>query len=134
MNVFGCETRCGCGLLSVLASVIVGVVAAFLQVTAVVTVASVFYWVTFGIGVGALAVALIATSIAQRETVCGRGALTALLVGALGTVALSLVLVGVGFAATSILGAVLVGVLFFFFTLTLTGAACYTRAAVTDGE
>lgn len=134
MNVFGCETRCGCVLLSIFASLIVGIVTAFLQVTAVITVTPVFLWVAFGIGVGALAVSLIATSLAQRETTCGRSALTALLIGALGTVLLSLVLLGVGFAATSILGAVLLGVLLFFFALTLTSAACYTRAYVTQGE
>jgi uncharacterized membrane protein (DUF485 family) len=50
-----------------------------------------------------------------------------LLIAILGTVQFSVVLLAVGIVATSVLSAILVGILLFFLTLTLTAAACYVR-------
>ncbi len=134
MNVCGCEMRCRCLLVSVLASLVIGIAAAFLQIAALITVTPTFYWVTLGIGVGVLIATLFATSLVRRDTACGRSALRTVLFGALGTILLSLILLAVGFAATSILGAFVFGVLLFFLTLTTTSVACYTTSQITCDE
>ena len=121
---------CGpsCTVIAVAASLILGVIAAFLRITAAITLTPAFLWVLFGIAVVYLAVALIAAANFRHgccESLCG--IITALLAGVLGTVLLSVVLLGIEFAATSLLGAVLTGALLFFFFLTVTSAACLVR-------
>jgi len=125
---------CNCNKLScttaaLIAGVIIGVVAAFLQVTAVITVTAAFLWVVFGIAVvflGALAVTAPRTTDAE-SCGCVCSTLNGILAGALGTILFSVVLLAVGITATSILSAVLVGLLLFFFTLLLGSMACLTR-------
>ncbi|MBQ8203823.1 MAG: hypothetical protein IJZ75_06040 [Clostridia bacterium] len=121
--------KCNCIGLSVITSIAVGVIAAVLLYTAVITVAPVFYWVLFGIAVGFLAIALLVSSRtgAAYNQVCLRLILIAFLVGVLGTIATALILLGVGFAATSIIGAIIFGVLLFFFTLLLTSVAAAVK-------
>lgn len=59
--------------------------------------------------------------------------LNALLAGLLGTIFFALVLLAVGIVATSILSALLVGLLLLFFSLALTNTACLVRC-LTDCE
>lgn len=129
MALCNCNSRWNCTSLTVIASVIIGVIAAFLQITAVITVAPVFLWVTFGIAVGYLAVTLIGAALARRENggVGCYSTLTAQLVGILGTILFSVILLAIPFAATSFLGAIVVGLLLFFFTLTVTATACVVK-------
>lgn len=129
MSLFNCSCKCRCALTAVIASVIIGVVAAFLQITAVITVAPVFLWVTFGIAVVYLGILAIAAALARRTEYCECLCTTlgAVLIGILGTILLSVILLAVGIVATSILSAILIGVLLFFFTLTLTSTACFVR-------
>jgi hypothetical protein len=110
----------------VIASVIVGVVAAFLQITGVIAVTPVFLWVVFGIAVGYLAVSLAATALTRRteNTNCLCSSIKTLLAGILGSILLATVSLAVGIVATSILSAIAVGLLLFFFSLTLTSTAC----------
>ena len=120
MSLFNCHCSCkgSCTVSAVIASVIIGVVTAFLQITGIITVAPVLLWVVFGIAVGYLAV-LVAATVLPRRTEregCLCSSVKALLAG---------VLCAVGIAATSILSAILVGLLLFFFTLTLTSSACF---------
>lgn len=130
MSLISCNSRCRCTLAAIIASVIVGVVAAFLQITGVITVAPVFLWVVFGIAVVYLGVLVVATALARRteaaECVCS--ALNALLIGILGAILFAVVLLAVGIVATSVLSAILVGILLFFFTLTLASSACLVRS------
>ena len=130
MSGYGYHCKCGCQLAAVIAGVIVGVVTAFLQITGVITVAPVFLWVTLGIAVVYLGVLVMAAALSGRgeATVCLCTSLDALLIGILGTVLLSVVLLAVGIVATSILSAILVGILLFFFTLTLASTACLVRS------
>ena len=102
---------------------------AFLQFSAVITVTPAFLWVTLGVAIGYLGVALLSTAIAHRgeATPCCCAPLTALLIGALGTALFSVVLLAVTFAATSVIGAIFVGVLLFFFALTIASTACVVR-------
>ncbi len=119
-----------CRTLAVLASLIVGVVAAFLQITGTIAVTAVFLWVTLGVAVGFLALFVI--SAAFGRGCCG--ALTVPLAGVLGTTLLSIVLLAVGITATSVISAILVGALIVFFSLIITGAVCYVRCIVDCDE
>ena len=126
MAVFCCETRASCTGLAVIASAILGVIAAFLRITAVITVTPAFLWVALGVAVVYLAVLLATTGCNQSARCCRcRGcALTALLAGILGTALVSVVLLAIAFAATSVIGAILVGLLIFFLSLILSATAC----------
>lgn len=130
MSNFGCYCKCSCRIAAVIASVIIGVVTAFLQITGVITVAPVFLWVAFGIAVVYLGVLVVAAALSGAEAAAGClcTALNALLIGILGTILFAVVLLAVGIVATSILSAILVGILLFFFSLTLTSTACLVRS------
>ncbi len=125
MSNIGC--KCNCIGMSLIASIAVGVIAAILQFTAVITIAPVFYWVVFGIAVAFLALVFLVSGRACFGGVCLSLTLSALLIAALGTIATALVLLGVGFAATSVIGAIFVGVLLAFFSFLLTTVACAAR-------
>lgn len=122
-----CECKINCTLLAVVAALILGVVTAFLQITAAITLTPAFLWVLLGIGIGFLAISL--ATCGGCAASCGScRSLRALLSGAVGTIVLSVVLLGITFAATSILGAIVVGALLFFFFLTVFSAACLAKA------
>ena len=129
MALFNCEGRNNCVGLGVVASVIIGVIAAFLQITAVITVTPAFLWVVFGIAVGYLAILLAASFLPRPQSGCNtaRLTLTALLTGILGTVLVAVILLAIPFAATSVVGAILVGLLLLFFSLTVTASACLVK-------
>ena len=127
-----CNCRFNCTLFAVISAAILGVVAAFLQISGVITVTTAFLWVALGIGLVYLAGLLVA-SVGRRggnASDCLCSALNTLLAGVLGTVLLALILLAVGITATSVLSAVLVGVLVFFLWLTVAASACYVRCAV----
>ena len=128
MAIFCCDNRPDCVGLAAAVSVILGIIAAFLRITAVISVTPAFLWVTLGVAIGFLAVLLGFAGCCLRVTACNCGnALTAVLAGILGTAVLSVVLLAISFAATSIVGAILVGLLVLFFFLILFGAACLIR-------
>ena len=123
--------KCNCALLSFVASIAVGVIAAVLLYTAVIAIAPVFYWVTLGIAVGFLAIAF-ATSLNNRDCSSSRCRtfVSTFIIGALGTILSSLILLGVGFAATSVIGAIVFGGLLFFLSLLVTSAACAIKCSI----
>lgn len=122
MTVFSCESKPSCVGISVIASAILGVIAAFLRITAVITVTPAFLWVALGIAIVYLAI-LLATG-QNNYCRCGQCSLTALLVGILGTALTSVILLAITFAATSIVGAILVGLLILFLSLIVSSTAC----------
>ncbi len=122
-----CACKYNCTLLAFIASLIIGIVTAFLRITAVITVTPAFLWVLFGISVGYLLLTQAASVFIRDCSTCVREALTAVLLGALATALLSVVLLGVTFAATSVIGAILTGLLLFAFSFTLGSGACLTR-------
>ena len=130
MPLCNCNCRCGCAGVALIVSAILGVLAAFLQITGVITVAPVFLWVALGISVAYLAVLLVASALSDcpDTSPCRGAALNALLAGILGTILLSLILLAVGIVATSVVSAILVGLLVFFLGLALVSTACYVRA------
>lgn len=120
--------RPDCTLIAVVVSLILGIVTAFLKITAAITLTPAFLWVLLGIAVVYLAVTLVVGAVSRNR--CCEGLctiITALVVGIIGTIVLSIVLLAIEFAATSILGAVLAGALLFFFFLTVTSIACLVR-------
>ena len=129
MAIINCGCRRDCTLLAVLAAVILGVVAAFLQITAVITVTPAFLWVALGIAALYLLGLVVTTGLARRSEcrLCLCSSLEAVLAGILGTILFSVVLLAVGITATSVVSAILVGLLVAFLTLTFTATACLTR-------
>ena len=128
-NNCGCRTDC-LGI-SVLASVVVGVIAAFLRITGAITVTPAFLWVALGIAVVYLAVLLVSTALSRKNICCAP--LSAALLGALGTILFGVILLGITFAATSVTGAVITGLLIAFSALTFTATACLIRCIAECG-
>ena len=126
MALFNCSCKRDCALIAVIASLILGVVAAFLQITAVITVTPAFLWVALGIAVGYLGVLLVSTALARRAECkpCLCSALETVLTGILGSILFAVVLLAVGIIATSVISAILVGLLVAALTLIFAGSAC----------
>ena len=126
MAVFCCNDKCSCTALAVVVSALIGVVTAFLRISAVITVAPLFFQSVIAIAVLLLVTTLFSAAANNSDTckLCLCSALKAQLVGILGSIATALVLLAVAFAATSTLGAVFVGLLLFFFSLALSSTAC----------
>ncbi len=122
-------SRGNCTTAAVIAGTIIGVLAAFFQITGVMIVTPVFLWVVFGVAVVYLGVLLVAAALIRRaeQRECTSRTLNTLLVGILGAILFAVVLLAVGIVATSVVSAILVGLLLFFFALTLAGTACFVR-------
>ena len=129
MSIFCCETRCRCALAAIIVSAILGVLAAFFQITGVITVAPVSLWVALGVAVVYLAILLLAGALQGRQGAgaCFCDTLDVLLAGILCSVLFAVVLLAVGIVATSAVSAILVGLLVFFLALTITATACFVR-------
>ena len=128
MPLRNCTCRFNCTLFSLIAAVILGVVAAFVQISGAVTVTTLFLWTALAIGVVSAWVLVAAAALARRGTApncCA--AVNGLLAGILGTILFATVLLAVGVTATSVISAILVGILVFFLTLTFGNTACYVR-------
>ncbi len=134
MAMCGCYCKRDCALLAIIVSVILGVVAAFLQISGVFTVTPVALIVAFGIAVAYLAALVVASLVRRTERQGCCRPLRTVLVGILGTILFSLVLLAVGITATSIVSAILLGLVVGFFTLTLTGTACLVQCATDCAE
>ena len=128
MSDFSCSCGCrwSCAAVAVVISVILGVIAAFLQFAGVIAVAATLLGVVFTVAVGYLAVLLVAVALLHRRETerCLCGSVRTVLTGILGTVLFSAILLVVDVAATSVIGAILVGLLVLFLALLLTGTAC----------
>ena len=124
-----CNTNSLCSIFSFGISAILGVITTLLVITAAVTLTSAFLWVLLGIAVVYLAVNLIvsATFKCRGSCQCAGTPLSLILVGILGTILLSIVFLAITFAATSVVGAILAGLLLFFFFLFITSTACLVR-------
>ena len=64
MPLCHCNCRCSCTVAALIVSAILGVLAAFLQITGVITATPVFLWVALGIAVVYLCVQAVAASLA----------------------------------------------------------------------
>ncbi len=124
-----CNCKIGCTVWALIASVLVGVLTAFFQITGAITVTAAFLWVVLGIAVVYLFGLLVVSFLEGRVTCksCKCTGIGTVLIGILGSILLSVILLAFGVVATSVVSAILVGLLLFFFTLTLSGAACLIR-------
>ena len=129
MALFNCENKPNCTGIAFIASLVIGFIAAFLQITAVITLTPVFSIVALAVALVYLAIVLIASALTQRAASCNGGCtpLSALLIGILGTILFAVILLAVSFAATSVIGAIFVGALFFSFSLMITSTACLAK-------
>lgn len=127
MKTQECDCRHSCIEYATVASIVIGVIAGILRYTAVITFTPAFLWVTLGIAVVYLALDLLTSSIPGKRKKCVCERLRAQLTGILGTVLTSIILLGVAFAATSVLGAIIAGLLMFFFSLMITATACLIK-------
>jgi len=131
MNSFNCSCSITnkCSILAVIISVIIGVITTVLTITAAITVTPAFLWVLFGIAVVYLLGVLVASPYikisASKRCLCT--VLPLLLLGILGTVITSVILLGITFAATSIAGAIITGLLLLFFFLVITSTICLVK-------
>lgn len=129
MSNTNCNCEATCGIKAIIASIIIGVIAAFLRITAVITVTPAFLWVLFGIAVVYLSVVLVTAALTRTTGIrrCLYSNLQPFIAGILGTILTSVILLGITFAATSIIGAIITGLLLLFFTLTITSTACLIK-------
>ncbi len=138
MSTSDCSCRNTCTTAALIISIVVGIITAFLRITAVITVTPAFLWTIFGIAVVYLAVTLLASTsfrCCTENVPCCLTTTTSVLLGAIiATVLLAVVLLAVEFAATSVLGAVITGLLLFSFFLTLTETACLTGCILTNRD
>lgn len=127
-----CSQRSDCAIISVIIAIFVGIITSFLQFSATITLTSAFLWVTFGIGVVYLPIILLLSTIQKSGEVknCICQIITVTLIGIIGLILLSLVLLGITFAQTSIIGAIFAGLLLAFFTLTIISISCLVRCLV----
>lgn len=123
MANFSCGCKSDCGGLAIVASIIIGIITAFLRFTAVITVTPAFLWVTLGIAIVYLAI-LLAVSPIIRRSGCVCTNLPILITGLLGTILASIILLAITFVATSVIGAIITGALLLFFSLIITSVAC----------
>ncbi len=123
--------RFSCTGAAIIGSILVGIVTAFLTFMATIAVTPAFLWVVFGIAVVYLAVNLVVAALSNdnvKRCLCPNS--TAWLVGVLGTILLSLVLLAIPFAATSVIGAIFTGALLAFFALVITTTVCNVRCII----
>ena len=129
-----CTPRCSCTVLAVVGSILVGIVTAVLVTTATVVLTPAFLWVLLGTSVGLLPFLLLYAALARREFACTCRALTATLVGILGTVLFAILLLGITLPATGFLLPFFAGLALFFFALTLSSLVCLIRCTSGCGE
>ncbi len=138
MSTCDCSCRNACTTLAVIVSAVVGIIAAFLRITAAITVTPAFLWTVFGIAVVYLGVVLVASAsvnCCDKKTPCCLETTVTILLGAIiATILFAVVLLAVEFVATSIVGAVLTGLLLLSFFLTLTETACLVRCIITNKD
>ena len=132
MSFCNCENRCGATTLAVAAGIVLGVITAFLRITGVVIETSAFLWVALGIAVVYLLGLLLASPFISRAHSCRClcSVIFALLAGLLGTALVTVILLAVTFAATSVVGAIFLGLLIFFLTLSLVSTALIVRCVI----
>ncbi|MBQ2968475.1 MAG: hypothetical protein IJE10_10200 [Clostridia bacterium] len=134
----GCGARVSCGAIAFVASLILGIVAAFLRLSGALVIGTAFFWVALGVAVVYLGILLLTSAFLQGAgprgcSVCGT--IPLVLAGILGTALTSALLLAFTFVATSVLGAVLTGAFIFFIALILTAVACLIQCiAGCNGE
>lgn len=136
MACFNYGNKSDCAGFAIVVSIIIGIITAFLTYTAVITVTPAFLWVLFGIAVVYLAITFVTLYTRGNNNYpgCAYSTVPVLLIGILGTILTAIILLGISFAATSVVGAIITGFLLLFFSLTITATACLVRCAVRNNN
>lgn len=128
MKKIGCSCDYDCSGISLVASIIIGIIAGMLRYTGTITITSSFLWVVFGIGIVYFALILgISAFFDLSGGSCACNSVPGIVIGALGTILSSLILLGIEFAVTSVVGVIITGAMFFFVSLLFTLIACLIR-------
>ncbi len=129
MTFSNCETKMNCTGIAVITSLILGIITAFLQITGVITIAPVLLQSAIIIALVFLLAVLIAVSLMQACDSCRSlcSVLSVLLLGILGSILFAIILLITGITATSVVSAILVGLLVFFFALLILATACLIK-------
>lgn len=124
-----CNCKCSCALLSGVVSLILGVIAAFLQITGTVAISTMILMGAAIVALVYLGILLLVSAIEQQcqRCSCTCAAVNALLAGALGTILFAVVLLVADVAAASVIGSILTGLLAASFALLVTSSACVIR-------
>lgn len=128
-----CSCRPTCKVLSIVASIIIGITAAILRFNAVITLTPAFLWVVLGTAVAYQAILLI-TSAFSRSSVCTCPLLSLLQTGILGAILTSVILLAVPFESASALGTILAGAAVAFFALVFTATSCLIKCLSSCGD
>lgn len=130
MTNTNCSCTTTCSALSIVASVIIGIITAFLAFTATINICPVFLWTLFVVSIVWLALFVITTARGSSKfKACICRHINKLIVGILGTILVSVILLTICFCHAWVLVAILKGLLFFFFSLTVTSTACIIKCA-----
>ena len=125
MSRQNCCSSNECLIIAIASSIVIGIVAGILTITGIITLTPAFLWVVFGIAVVYLAIAFVVSTLRRFDSIYNaRSTVATLIAGILGTTLFSVILLGVTFAATSALGAILAGLLLAAFLLIITATAC----------
>ena len=120
-----CDCKSDCTTLGIIAGIIIGIITGILRFTAVITVTPAFLWVVLGIATVYLAILLFnAGKYRTGGRFCRCKSLKTLLFSILGTALTSVILLAIPFAATSVLGAIITGLLLTFLSIIFTSTAC----------
>ena len=129
MTTSNCENKLNCTGIAIVTSLILGIIAAFLQITAVIAIPSFLLESVIIIALAFLLVILIAVSLNQASTICRTlcSVLSVLLLGILGSILFATILLIVDVVATSVIGAILVGLLVLSFSLFILTTTCLIK-------
>lgn len=136
MTFSNCETKINCTGIAFITSLILGIIAAFLQITAVIAITPVLLQSVIIIALVFLLVILIAVSLMRTSASCRAlcSVLSVLLLGILGSILFATILLIIDIAATSIIGAILVGLLVFSFSSFILTTACLIKCTANCNE
>lgn len=130
MGFCNCNCRDNCIVAAFVAALVVGIVGAFLQITATIALGTVFLWAILGAAAVYLLALVTASAVTGRSAPGGCcSALSSVLIGILGSILFSVILLLVNIPAAGVVSALLVGLLLFSVTLAVAASACYVRCS-----
>ena len=127
MTCLNCESKINCTGIAFITSLILGIIAAFLQITAVIAIPPILLGSAIIVALVFLLVILIAVSLTQTSCRALCSVVSVLLLGILGSILFAAILLIIDIAATSVIGAILVGLLVFSFSLFILTTACLIK-------
>ena len=127
MTCLNCESKINCTGIAFITSLILGIIAAFLQITAVIAIPPILLGSAIIVALVFLLVILIAVSLTQTSCRALCSVVSVLLLGILGSILFAAILLIIDIAATSVIGAILVGLLVFSFSLFILTTACLVK-------